>query len=186
MSPDETRSPASTPMDSISPDRRGDRPQAPGRLAIAVYSPPLDRYGNSVRGLAFCEALIERYNFHHYDSLTHEPTKQNPRRPSYARSMNRVSQLIWAASRGDLNEIFRLQAEGVALDAPDYDGRTALHLAAAEQQTELLGYLLSQGLKPDVPDRWGHTPLDEARRNAHKAGVSLLEQAQQQIAQQEA
>jgi glutaminase len=36
----------------------------PGRLGIAVFSPPLDRRGNSVRGLRACAALAERYALH--------------------------------------------------------------------------------------------------------------------------
>lgn len=32
----------------------------PGRLGIAVYSPPLDSLGNSVRGIAVCGELSER------------------------------------------------------------------------------------------------------------------------------
>ena len=40
--------------------------------------------------------------------------------------------MIWAASRGDLGAIQRLIARGASIDAPDYDGRTPLHLAAAE------------------------------------------------------
>jgi glutaminase len=55
----------------------------PGRLGIAVYSPRLDPFGNSVRGIAVCEELSERLGLHLYN--------QNPRaittiRRSYAGS----------------------------------------------------------------------------------------------------
>jgi len=36
----------------------------PGQLAIAVYSPPLDERGNSVRGVAICEAISEELELH--------------------------------------------------------------------------------------------------------------------------
>ncbi len=36
----------------------------PGRLGIAVFSPPLDQRGNSVRGLRACAAIAERYALH--------------------------------------------------------------------------------------------------------------------------
>jgi glutaminase len=36
----------------------------PGQLAIAVFSPPLDSRGNSVRGVAVCEALSEELELH--------------------------------------------------------------------------------------------------------------------------
>jgi len=36
----------------------------PGQLAVAVFSPPLDQRGNSVRGVAVCEALSEDLELH--------------------------------------------------------------------------------------------------------------------------
>ncbi len=36
----------------------------PGQLAIGVFSPPLDERGNSVRGVAVCEALSEELGLH--------------------------------------------------------------------------------------------------------------------------
>ena len=39
----------------------------PGRLGIAVYSPPLDTYGNSCRGIAVCEELSKRLELHLFD-----------------------------------------------------------------------------------------------------------------------
>jgi glutaminase len=41
----------------------------PGRLGIATYSPPLDKLGNSVRGIAVCNDLADGLGlslFHHY------------------------------------------------------------------------------------------------------------------------
>jgi glutaminase len=36
----------------------------PGQLGIAVYSPPLDEHGNSVRGIKVCEQLSEELRLH--------------------------------------------------------------------------------------------------------------------------
>jgi glutaminase len=36
----------------------------PGRMGIAVYSPPLDPQGNSVRGVKVCQALSREYGLH--------------------------------------------------------------------------------------------------------------------------
>lgn len=36
----------------------------PGQLGIAVFSPPLDEHGNSVRGIAVCEELSEELGLH--------------------------------------------------------------------------------------------------------------------------
>ena len=36
----------------------------PGKLGIGVYSPGLDAYGNSVRGVSVCRELSARYGLH--------------------------------------------------------------------------------------------------------------------------
>ena len=42
----------------------------PGRLGIAVFSPPLDDKGNSVRGIHVCEDLSREFGMHLFDDLT--------------------------------------------------------------------------------------------------------------------
>lgn len=39
----------------------------PGVMGIAVYSPRLDEYGNSTRGLAVCRDLVRKYYMHIFD-----------------------------------------------------------------------------------------------------------------------
>lgn len=41
----------------------------PHVLGMAVYSPPLDSHGNSVRGVEFCNRLLERYRFGIFDQI---------------------------------------------------------------------------------------------------------------------
>jgi hypothetical protein len=36
----------------------------PGKLGIGVFSPGLDAYGNSVRGIKVCEEISERLGLH--------------------------------------------------------------------------------------------------------------------------
>jgi glutaminase len=40
----------------------------PGLAGVAVFSPPLDPKGNSVRGVAVCRALAERFGLHIFES----------------------------------------------------------------------------------------------------------------------
>jgi glutaminase len=42
----------------------------PGQLAVAVYSPLLDKRGNSTRGIAVCRELSARFNLHLFNSPT--------------------------------------------------------------------------------------------------------------------
>lgn len=59
----------------------------------------------------------------------------------------------------------------------DYDGRTALHLAASEGHAPVLGYLLCCGASPHAQDRLGFTPLDDAQREGHVECAQLLRTA---------
>ncbi len=36
----------------------------PQVMGITLWSPPLDRLNNSVRGVQFCQELIKKYSFH--------------------------------------------------------------------------------------------------------------------------
>lgn len=39
----------------------------PGVMGLALWSPPLDNFGNSVRGVSFCRELVERVPLHVYE-----------------------------------------------------------------------------------------------------------------------
>ena len=145
----------------------------PNVMGIAVWSPRLDECGNSVRGVDFLQRLVEQFNFHNYDSLV-ESRKLDPRRRTNASQSDATYSAIYAASRGDVGELKRLVAHGHDLNSADYDGRTPLHLAAAEGQEEAVRYLLARGVDTQPEDRWGNTPSDDARRHQRKAIAALL------------
>jgi len=44
----------------------------PNIMGLCLWSPQLDRMGNSVRGLAFSEMLVKRFNFHKFDNIQHK------------------------------------------------------------------------------------------------------------------
>lgn len=51
----------------------------PNLMGISIWSPNLDSFGNSVRGVEFAHKLTERFNFHNFDSLIGNCPKINPR-----------------------------------------------------------------------------------------------------------
>jgi ankyrin repeat protein len=76
-----------------------------------------------------------------------------------------AARLCGCVFSGDLPLLRRLLRCGLAADAGDYDRRTALHVAAAEGNLAAVRLLVEEGgADPGVRDRWGHSPLDEARR----------------------
>ncbi|MBL0318586.1 MAG: glutaminase A [Alphaproteobacteria bacterium] len=148
----------------------------PGVAGITVWSPRLDEMGNSVRGIEFSKELVKLFNFHNYDGISGHTDKIDPRRTRSEFAIDTTFSLIWAASQGDINEIRRLIAYGIDLNKGDYDGRTALHLAAAEGQLETVAYLLKKDVEINPRDRWDGTPLTDAKRHKHADVATLLEQ----------
>ena len=51
-----------------------------------------------------------------------------------------------------------------AVHRGDYDGRTPLHLAAAEGHREMVRFMLALGVERAPKDRWGNTPYHEAHK----------------------
>eukprot|EP00966_Prymnesium_polylepis_P229785 5316879-Prymnesium_polylepis.1 len=55
------------------------------------------------------------------------------------------------------------------------DKRTAIHLAASEGNLEVVKFLVDEaGIDPSPEDRWGGTPLDDAKRQSHTAVMEYL------------
>ena len=107
----------------------------------------------------------------HLVSDSHGPTDEAV---EYADDLA-VVELLWAAAENNIDGLRRLVAQGIPMQAQDYDNRTALHLAAAEGQLDAVQYLVAHGHPLNVRDRWNATPLDEARREGREAVVKYLE-----------
>ena len=75
----------------------------------------------------------------------------------------------------DTGQIQALVARNVNINEGDYDGRTALHVAACEGHLHIVEYLLRLGANVRARDRFGNSPLDDARRETHPAVAELLE-----------
>ncbi len=155
----------------------------PNVMGLCTWSPRLDEVGNSVRGIAFCRQLVQTFNFHTYDILTGASGKKDPRISRTHAQAIKVNELIWAASKGDLGAMQHQLLRGAELGCADYDGRTPLHLAAAENQPDVVAFYIEQKSSGDPAvdlnpvDRWGGTPLDDAHLHDNRAIIDLLETA---------
>uniref|UniRef100_A0A8C6M9K3 glutaminase n=1 Tax=Nothobranchius furzeri TaxID=105023 RepID=A0A8C6M9K3_NOTFU len=151
----------------------------PNVMGIMCWSPPLDKLGNSVRGIQFCTGLVELFNFHNYDNLRHFAKKHDPRREGGDQRVKSVINLLFAAYTGDVSALRRFALSSVDMEQRDYDSRTALHVAAAEGHIDVVRFLLEACKVNPVPkDRWGNTPIDEAMHFGHHNVVTLLKHHQ--------
>ena len=155
----------------------------PNVMGFCTWSPRLDEVGNSVRGIDFCRRLVDRFNFHNFDDLTGHSSKGDPRLNPIQVKARQVNEMILAASKGDLGAIQDQIQRGSELTCLDYDLRTPLHLAAAENQLHVVRFFIDEAagecgdFNLNPIDRWGGTPLDDAYSQGHGEVISALEKA---------
>jgi outer membrane protein assembly factor BamB len=83
--------------------------------------------------------------------------------------------LFAAARAGDLAEARRLVESGIEVDAGNRYDETALSMAAGNDHSELVRYLLEQGADPDHRENFFQTaPLDRALSAGHFEVATLL------------
>uniref|UniRef100_A0AAY4DFY2 glutaminase n=1 Tax=Denticeps clupeoides TaxID=299321 RepID=A0AAY4DFY2_9TELE len=158
----------------------------PNVMGIMCWSPPLDKLGNSVRGIQFCTDLVQLCNFHNYDNLRHFAKKLDPRREGGDQRVKSVINLLFAAYTGDVSALRRFALSSMDMEQRDYDSRTALHVAAAEGHAEVVRFLLEACKVNPVPrDRWGNTPMDEAVHFGHHDVVTILQDYHNKYSPQE-
>ena len=87
-----------------------------------------------------------------------------------------IEQFVDAASRGDVPTMEKMAAEGFdPKQTADYDGRTALHLAAAEGHLDAVKWLIEVAQAPlNETARWNGTALTDAIRHDHKEVIQYL------------
>ncbi len=142
----------------------------PGVMGICTYSPRLDKIGNSLRGLDFFEQILERYALH----MLEEPSvmgdrKMDIRHPILQSKIKAFDEVVSAASQGDYDSLMLVKKHAGSsanfkelINRKDYDGRTALHLAAKGSHKEMVEALLDHGADPQCRDRWGDLAIHDA------------------------
>lgn len=146
----------------------------PRLMGVCIWSPRLDAIGNSVRGVEMADRMARTYRLHLYDGVSAKHERTNPADRAANVRARETSQLLRAASLGDMRTLQRLVNDGSDFSGGDYDRRTPLHLAAAEGQLQVVQFLLEQSVDPNITDRWGGTPLGDAEFGKHGKVGELL------------
>ena len=124
----------------------------PNQFALAVYSPPLDEWGNTARGVAFAKRLSCAFPI----NLIETALNFTDDAPSIA---------VAIANPHDYRHL--IVARGDDRHATDYDRRTALHVAMEDGHVVPMAVLLWLGASPFAVDRWGNAPVHALQRQSH-------------------
>jgi ankyrin repeat protein len=81
---------------------------------------------------------------------------------------------IQAVRAGDVAEADRLFRQGYLPSQTTIGNQTALHIAAAEGNNEMVRWLLAREAHPLAQDQNGRTPVDFAQRQGHDATAQLI------------
>lgn len=81
-----------------------------------------------------------------------------------------------AAGSNDLDAMLRMVEGGADVNISDYDQRTPLHIAASNDNSLVVQFLLTHGADKEKKDRWERTPLEEAMRSESWKVVRLLKE----------
>ena len=134
----------------------------PNVMGICSFSPRLDQFGNSVRGVQFCYKLTQQFNFRLFDNFRMSSSMKD-------HGESTADRIIESVSKGVVSALRILHIRSDNLFATNYDNRTALHLAASNGHFNVVKYLIEQGGENYInnTDRWNGTPYDDAVREGY-------------------
>lgn len=119
----------------------------PGQLAVSVYSPPLDERGNSVRGVAVCEALSEELELHFLRAPRPSASAIRFRSTLRGISSKRIrfdSEREVLTARGNGAVVYQLQGD------LSFGGTEAVIRRIVHEPTEVTRFVLDFGRVMDV------------------------------------
>jgi len=83
--------------------------------------------------------------------------------------------MLGAVSNGQVDEVKRLIGKNCAVNEPDYDGRTPLHIAASNNNIAIVKLLLSvKDINVNPVDNFEMTPFHDAITNNFSEVAEIL------------
>lgn len=141
---------------------------------ICVYSPKLDKIGNSVRGVDFFYRLTQQYKIHIFDTLI---TNNDNKKTLFKDNDKLLSQIYTACANKDSNNLLHiLRNNNINLNIGDYDNRYPIHIAMDENNYYSVYILLQYGANSKTTDRWENSMYNEIVKNKNTkiASISIL------------
>lgn len=145
----------------------------PNVCGICVYSPRLDKYGNSVRGVKLFNKLVKSYRMHIFDSFIVAHSKCKAVDGNTAKLLQ--MELYSCAEKNDYIRMKQLLESDIDdANLKDYDSRYPLHIAVESKSYECVWLLMVHGAKYNVVDRWGISPFKYAIKNKDKNALCIM------------
>lgn len=130
----------------------------PNMFGICVYSPKLDKIGNSYRGIKVFEKLTSMYRLHIFD------TGLDKKKNLFGTKTEIVNEVFDACKNNNHSLLTKLLSENeINLNKGDYDNRVPLHIAVDERSYECISILINNNADFNVIDKWGVSPLSKAQ-----------------------